>query len=220
MEGNTAGGFYPVALRLSGKLCIIIGGGKVAERKLKGLMESGADRIELISPVVTQGIEAWAASGRFLWRSRPYAPGDLEGAWLLIAATDDRALNAGLAAEADRLGILSNIADDYESGSFITPAVTRKGPLLISVTTSGASPALAKSLNKELDERYGKRYGEAAAKLGELRKLMMTREDIPEGKDELLRLAAREAFDDRIETMIPEQWLESLIARTKGRAWS
>ncbi|MFF2887160.1 bifunctional precorrin-2 dehydrogenase/sirohydrochlorin ferrochelatase [Paenibacillus sp. NPDC057967] len=218
MEDCTPGGFYPVALRLSGKLCMIIGGGKVAERKLKGLLESGADRIELISPVVTEAIEAWAAAGRLIWRSRPYAACDIEGAWLLIAATDGRALNASLAMEADRLGILSNIADDYESGSFITPAVTRRGPLVITVTTSGASPALAKALNKELDERYGERYGEAAARLGELRKLMLTRAGIREERDELLRLASREALDGGIENITADQWLESLIARTKGRA--
>ncbi|RJE91058.1 bifunctional precorrin-2 dehydrogenase/sirohydrochlorin ferrochelatase [Paenibacillus sp. 1011MAR3C5] len=220
MEDCTPGGYYPIALRLSGKLCIIIGGGKVAERKLRGLLESGADRIELISPDVTKDIEAWVAAGRLIWRSRLYATGDMEKAWLLIAATDDRALNASLAEEAEKLGILSNIADAYESGRFITPAVTRRGPLIITVTTTGLSPALAKEINKELDETYGKRYGEAAARLGELRKLLLAREDLREWKDEMLGLAAREALDGEIANFTPEQWLESLIERTKGRALS
>lgn len=220
MEDSTPCEFYPVALRLAGRLCIVVGGGKVAERKLKGLIESGANRIELISPVVTGKIEAWAAGGRIIWRNRQYAAGDLEEAWLLIAATDDHALNASLAEEADKLGILSNIADDYESGSFITPAVTRNGPLIMTVTTSGASPALAKALKKELEERYGNRYGEAAKRLGELRKLILARDNSSKGKEELLRLAAKEVFDAGIEDRTPEQWLESLIARTKGRALS
>ncbi|RJX41434.1 bifunctional precorrin-2 dehydrogenase/sirohydrochlorin ferrochelatase [Paenibacillus pinisoli] len=220
MEGSMRHGFYPVALRLAGRLCIIVGGGKVAERKLRGLIEAGADRIELISPDVTREIEACAAGGRLIWRNRPYAQGDLEEAWLLIAATDDHALNASLAEEADKLGILSNIADDYESGSFITPAVTRNGPLIMAVTTSGASPALAKALKKELDERYGNRYGEAAERLGELRKLILAGDDSSEAKEELLRLAAKEVLEAGIEDRTPEQWLKGLIARTKGRALS
>lgn len=220
MEDSMPHGFYPVVLRLTGRLCIIVGGGKVAERKLNALIESGADRIELISPVVTGKIEAWAASGRIIWRNRPYDPGDLEEAWLLIAATDDHALNASLAEEADKLGILSNIADDYERGSFITPAFTRNGPLIMAVTTSGASPALAKALKKDLEERYGNRYGEAAERLGELRKLILASDDSSKVKEELLRLAAKEVFDAGIEDRTQEQWLESLIARTKGRALS
>lgn len=214
MEDRMPSGYYPVALRLSGKRCMIIGGGKVAERKLNGLLESGADRIELISPTVTDAIERQAAAGRLKWSRRPYRQGDIEGVWLLIAATDNRELNASVAEEADRLGVLSNIADDYERGSFIAPSVIRRGPLLIAVTTSGASPALAKSLAGELDERYGKRYGEAIIKLGELRKLVYTRMEDREWREEVLRRAAKESLEPWTENIALEDWLERLIDRT------
>lgn len=218
MDEGEAGGYYPVALRLTGRRCLVVGGGRVAERKLNGLLEAGADQITLISPSATADIQAIASAGRIVWNKRSYAAGDLAGVWLVIAATSDRALNSSIAEEAERFGVLSNIADGFGQGSFITPSVIRRGDLLIAVTASGSSPALAKLLKRELDERYGERYGEASRRLGELRKLTIARLYDAELKSEVLRLAAEESLSEERKYGNAELWLESLVERIKGRS--
>lgn len=217
MDKYASNGYYPVALKLSGKRCLVAGGGKVAERKLKGLLEAGADRIVLISPTVTEAIQQLADEGSIEWVRRACsAETDLPGVWLVIAATNDRTLNMAIAGEAERLGILSNITDDFEQGSFITPSVIRRGQLLISVTTAGASPAFAKAVNRELESRYGDRYAEVLERLGELRKLALERFEDREMKENVLRLAADECLTMDVSDMDHvEGWLERLVDRTK-----
>lgn len=218
MEEGQANSFYPVALRLSGRRCLIVGGGRVAERKLNGLLEAGADRIVLVSPSATDGIQALASSGRITWERRSYAHGELGGVWLVIAATSEHALNSAIAEEAERLGILSNIADSFGQGSFITPSVIRRGDLIIAVTASGSSPALAKAIKRELEERYGGQYREAVMRLGELRKLTIGRLDDKELKQEVLRLAAEQSLSEEGACGNAELWLESLLEEVKGRS--
>lgn len=217
MDKYAPNGYYPVALKLSGKRCLVAGGGKVAERKLKGLLEAGADRIVLISPAVTEAIQQLAEDGSIEWVRRACsAETDLPGAWLVIAATNDRALNTAIAGEAERLGILSNIANDFGQGSFITPSVIRRGQLLISVTTAGASPAFAKAVSRELQGRYGDRYAGVLERLSELRKLVMERVEDPAVKENVLRLAADECLTMDVSDMDhAESWLERLVDRTK-----
>ena len=219
MDAEASNGYYPVALRLAGRRCIVAGGGKVAERKLNGLLEAGADDVVLISPAVTDGIRTLALERRIRWERREFAGDDLSSAWLVVAATDDRTLNAGIAEEADRRGMLANIADDYERGSFITPSVIRRGRLLVSVTATGASPAFARALKKDLETRIGERYGLALARLDELRKLALATLQDTDLRTNVLRLAAEEAlseeWQDR-EEHPAEQWLEHLAARIKG----
>ncbi|MFD0588311.1 bifunctional precorrin-2 dehydrogenase/sirohydrochlorin ferrochelatase [Paenibacillus sp. GCM10027627] len=208
-------GYYPVALRVAGRRCVIVGGGAVAERKLRGLIEAGADTIVLISPDVTENIRDMALRGQLKWINRNYEAGDLVGAWLVIASSSDGTVNKSIAAEAEELGILSNIADDAQSGSYITPAVVRRGDLLISVTASGASPSLAKVLKKELEAQYGDRYERAVQKLRELRELALQQVE-NEKKEAILRHAAEEVLDDHIAGLSARQWLDRLLAATRG----
>ncbi|MGO4183239.1 bifunctional precorrin-2 dehydrogenase/sirohydrochlorin ferrochelatase, partial [Paenibacillus sp. TAF43_2] len=113
-------GLYPIFMQLKGKRCVIIGGGSVAQRKLQGLLAAGADEIWVISPSLTPQIVSLASDGDINWFQREYNDGDLAGASLVFAATNDKRLNAEIAAAADRLGILVNAVDDADKGSFIS----------------------------------------------------------------------------------------------------
>lgn len=221
MEAPASNGYYPVALRVAGRRCVVAGGGKVAERKVNGLLEAGADDVLLISPAATDGIQRLAEEGRIRWERKEFNVADLSSAWLVVAATGDRALNGSIAEEADKRGILANSADDYERGSFITPSVIRRGRLLVSVTATGASPAFAMALKKDLETRVGDHYGAALAKLDELRKLAQATLQDTDMKGNILRLAAEEALSPEWherDDYDPKVWLEHLVERLKGRA--
>lgn len=151
---------YPIVLTgLAEARCVIIGGGAVAERKARQLIEAGA-RPTVVSPGLCPALEGRRVAGQIAHIARGYREGDLAGAALAIAATDDGAVNRQVAGEAQRLGILANIADAPELGGFHTVASVRRGDLLITVSTGGASPALAAELRRELEARYGPEYAE------------------------------------------------------------
>ncbi len=149
--------YFPICLDLSGKTCIVIGGGQVAERKIRSLLECGA-RITVVSPELTDEIAELAACGRIQFRQRPYRDGDLQGSFLTIAATDDPAVQQAVQAEAERHNLLLNVADVPERCNFILPATLRRGDLAISVSTGGKSPALARQIRQELEGRFDSAY--------------------------------------------------------------
>jgi cobalt-precorrin 5A hydrolase / precorrin-3B C17-methyltransferase len=141
---------YPITLiNLRGALVVVVGGGAVAERKVRGLLDAGA-AVRLISPALTAGLHALADAGAIEWQARPYQPGDLGGARLAFAATNQRAVNAQVAGEAEALGLLCNVADDPQAGSFHLPAVHREPGLVLAVSTAGASPARAKQVRDQI----------------------------------------------------------------------
>lgn len=142
---------YLVALTVRGRRCAIVGGGAVAERKARGLLASGA-AVTVIAPTLTPGLRALAAEGALAIVERLYAPGDLTGAFLAFAATNDRAVNAAVAAEGRGAGAPVNVADAPDDGDFTLPAVARRGNLTIGVSTSGGSPALATLVRDRLAE--------------------------------------------------------------------
>lgn len=160
---------YPLVLTgLARVRCIVIGGGVVAERKVEGLLEGGAAPV-VIAPTLTAGLAAWRDEGRIEHVPRIYQAGDLTGALLAVAATDDRTVNARVAAEAERLGMLVNVADAPAEGSFHTVATVRRGELLLTVSTGGASPRLAAAIRSELADRYGEEYARLLALIKPLR---------------------------------------------------
>lgn len=160
---------YPIVLtNLAGARCVVVGGGAVAERKVAGLLEGGA-RPLVISPALTDALEAWRAADRIEHVARRYQPGDLAGALLAIAATDDRAVNRAIAQEGARRGLLLNVADDPAAGNFHTAATVRRGELLLAISTGGGSPALAARIRGELAARYGEEYARLLALLRRLR---------------------------------------------------
>lgn len=140
---------YPVALDLAGRDCLVVGGGPVAARKAEGLLEAAA-RVTVVSPVLVPTLLALATEGRVHWKPREYRTGDVAGAALVMVATDDRAVNAEVAAEARARGVWVNCADDPAHCDFALPAVLRRGPVTVAVSTGGASPAMARLLREEI----------------------------------------------------------------------
>jgi precorrin-2 dehydrogenase/sirohydrochlorin ferrochelatase len=187
--------WYPMMVRLAGKRCVIVGGGKVAERKAAALLEAGgaaergaaslpetaqaspSSRVEVvvISPHVTERLAAWASSGRIAWVRREYQTGDLDGAFLVMAAANVGAVNAQVAEDAGAAGILTNIADEPDLSGFIVPSVVRRGKLTLAVSTAGASPSLARRIREELEEAYGQEYEVYLDALAELRAFVRQR---------------------------------------------
>jgi precorrin-2 dehydrogenase/sirohydrochlorin ferrochelatase len=141
---------YPIFLDLSGRRCVVVGGGEVANRKARKLLQARAE-VVVISPEVRPELESVAAEVH----RRPYEEGDLEGAYLAFAATDAREVNAAVAAEAKGRGIPVNVADSPSEGDFALPSVLRRGRLQVAVSTGGASPALARRIRGELEELFG-----------------------------------------------------------------
>ena len=160
--------FYPVFLDLRGRRAVVIGGGAVAEQKVLGLLAAGA-YVTVVSPETTPRLRDLAAAGGIDLRRRPYRSGDLAGAWLAIAGTDDRAANAQVWAEAEREGVLLNAVDDLDHCSFIAPAIHREGDITIAVSTSGKSPALAARLRQRVARLIGPAEARLCELLGELR---------------------------------------------------
>jgi siroheme synthase-like protein len=163
-----ATGHYPVFLDLRGRPCVVIGGGAVAERKVKGLREAGA-AVTVVSPTLGPALRALAGSGQIRHIGRAYRPGDLIGCRLAFVATDDGALNAAVAAEGRRRGVWVNAADDAARSDFILPSVLRRGALAVAVGTGGASPALARFIREELEAYFTADYADLAGIAGEVR---------------------------------------------------
>jgi len=196
----TEGALYPIMLRLAGRRCVVIGGGRVAERKVAALLEAGADHIDVIAERVTDTLVELEQSLLIRITQRPYEAEDIRQASLVFAATSDSALNARIVREADSQGIWANSASEGSEGSFVTPAVVRRGDLLIGVTTNGASPSLAARIKLELKQRYGAEYAARLRSLRLLRDRLLTsgygirsETDQLAAKQHLLRAAAADA---------------------------
>ena len=160
--------YYPVFLDLKGRRCVIVGGGEIAERKIAGLLECGAG-ITMVSPQVTPGIRARAEAGDIRWEAREYVDGDLKGAFLAIASTDDESVNRAVHEEASRDGIVLNVVDRTALCSFIAPAVVRRGEVTVALSTGGASPALARKLRETLEKSEVLEYASLAGVLSSAR---------------------------------------------------
>ncbi len=158
--------YYPAFIDLRERPCIVIGGGKIAERKVAALLRSGA-KVTVISPSVTGMVAKYAGRKRITYIKRKYRKGDLENAFLVIAATSDERVNREVSLDAP---CLLNVVDAPELANFIVPSVIKKGPLALAVSTSGASPALAKSIRKELELLYNNKFGAFVDFLGKQRK--------------------------------------------------
>jgi precorrin-2 dehydrogenase/sirohydrochlorin ferrochelatase len=161
--------YYPAFLDLRDRQCIVVGGGKVAERKVAVLLASGA-KVILISPCATDRLAKLSGSKRIKHIKRDYRKGDLESAFLVIAATSDPLVNERISRDAP--GLL-NAVDAPELANFIVPSVIKRGPLALAVSTAGASPALAKSIKEELELLYGREFGLFVEFLGKQRKKIM-----------------------------------------------
>ncbi|CAN5590870.1 hypothetical protein BH24ACT21_BH24ACT21_16540 [soil metagenome] len=175
---------YPIFLDLSGRRCVIVGGGAVANRKARKLLQARAE-VVVISPQIQPEIESMAVEVR----RRPYEKGDLEGACLAFTATNSREVNSAVAREAQERGVFINVADRPSEGSFALPSTLRRGGLQVAVSTGGASPTLARSIREELEKQFGPEW---AGLIEELRRHRGVGEDTDETlQEEVIQCLSR-----------------------------
>jgi precorrin-2 dehydrogenase/sirohydrochlorin ferrochelatase len=166
---------YPIFLiDLSRRHCVVIGGGREGEYKVKGLLDCEA-RVTVISGQLTDQLQAWADEGRLTWIQRDYRPGDLRGAFLVIAERSDPETNAAIRAEAEAERALVNVMDDVPHCNFVAGSVVRQGPLTMAISTSGCAPALSVRLRQRFQDEFGSEYGVFLEWLRELRQPMAAR---------------------------------------------
>jgi len=165
---KTSQEFYPMFLKISGKRCVVVGGGGVALRKVRGLLEYGTN-VEVISPDPCLELSKLGETGEIKVLRRRYRSGDLQGAFLAIAATDNRALNRQVVKEAEDKAVLVNVADDVENSDFIVPSYLRRGDMTIAVSTAGRSPALARKIRTRLEKEFGEEYASLVRLIAEVR---------------------------------------------------
>ena len=172
--------YYPVYLDVRDRTCLVVGGGAVGTRKARTLLRAGA-RVTVVSPEVTADLEALAEEGRVRLHRRPYAADDMMDVFLVFGTTDNRALNRKISEDARHRGILCNIADQPDRGQFVLPSVVDRGDLLISISTSGKSPALARRIRRRLENDYGDEYALMIKLLGDLRRRLLAAGHDPRG---------------------------------------
>jgi precorrin-2 dehydrogenase / sirohydrochlorin ferrochelatase len=160
--------FYIACLRLKGRRCLVVGGGEIGLEKVEGLLACDGD-VVLVAPEAEPELQRLAAEGSLVWEQRAYEERDLEGSFLVIAATDDSEQNIRIYHDAERRAMLANVVDVPPLCNFILPAIIRTGPLAIAISTAGASPALAKRIKREIADTYGEHHAHLAELLNETR---------------------------------------------------
>ncbi|MBM3141445.1 MAG: bifunctional precorrin-2 dehydrogenase/sirohydrochlorin ferrochelatase [Chloroflexi bacterium] len=160
--------YYPILLNIQGRKCLVVGGGPVALRKVKALLEHGAN-VEIVSPTFCPELNQLATDGAIRAIQRDYKSEDLQHTFIAIAATDDAKTNERVAAEARRQGVLMNVADDPKNSDFIVPSYLKRGDVIIAVSTSGRSPALARKIRSELENDFKAEYEQLAVVADEVR---------------------------------------------------
>ena len=160
--------FYIACLRLTGRRCVVVGGGEIGLEKVEGLLACDG-RVVLVAPDAVRELVELAEEGSIEWIRREYHPGDVENTFIAIAATDDTDVNIRVFEDAERRAMLVNVVDVPPLCNFILPAIIRTGPLAIAISTAGASPALAKRIRDEIADEYGEPYARLAVMLNEVR---------------------------------------------------
>ena len=168
VRGMLATPFYIACLRLTGRRCLVVGGGDIGLEKVEGLLACDAD-VTLVAPDAHPALHELAAEGSIRWEQRGYEAADLEGCLIAIAATDDSEVNIGVFNDAETRAMLVNVVDVPPLCNFILPAIVRTGPLAVAISTAGASPALAKRMKREIAEQFGDAYADLAVMLNDAR---------------------------------------------------
>jgi precorrin-2 dehydrogenase/sirohydrochlorin ferrochelatase len=191
---------FPMFLKLAGRRCVVVGAGPLAESKIASLLDAGA-QVVVIAPEATPGVQELAAAGKLRWLNRPFAAGDLNEAFLVVAATGSPESDEAVFREGRQSGVLCNAVDDPPRCDFYYGAVVRRGPLQIAISTGGASPALAARLRRELEEQFGPEYQNWLLHLAERRREILAAHLSPEQKrQELEGMASRASFEQFIES--------------------
>jgi len=210
--------YYPIQLDVRGRRCLVVGGGGVGTRKADTLLSCGG-RVTVVSLEITDELRRLSAGGAITLWERAYAVSDLEGIYLVIGATDDEDLNRRISADAAALNILCNIADRPEKCNFILPAIVQRGDLVLTVSTSGQSPALAKKLRHELERQFGEEYAVLLQLMGAIRRRLLAEAHAPEAHKPIFEKIVHSDIlmwirDSRM------QEVNRLLAEILGEGWS
>lgn len=218
--------YYPIFVEMKDRPCLVIGGGREAQRKVNGLLAAGA-RITVVAPKLTGSLEQLLAAGDIECLQREYQEGDVEGYEVVMVATDDGAINAEVAAEGKRRRVWVNAADDPTNCDFILPAVIRRGAITLAASTGGASPALARRLREELEAYLTEEMPALADLLREVRGDLSSRGIKPDAElwqeaiDEQLRVLLaqrkyRQAKARLLRSLGAEELVEELVGAESG----
>ena len=217
--------YYPIYLDMRGRNALVVGGGAVGSRKAQTLLQAGA-RVTVVSPQVTAAIRSLAGTGELTWHERPYRASDMETMFLVFSATDDPDLNHRIEADATRHHVLCNFADAPDRGHFILPSIVARGDLLVSISTSGKSPAVARRLRQELEAYFGEEYAPFLRLMGAIREQLLARAHAPEdhrkifdrlidgGLMGLVKAGDREGVDTLLQSVLGDGFnVERLLVR-------
>jgi precorrin-2 dehydrogenase/sirohydrochlorin ferrochelatase len=202
---------YPLYLRLNKEKCLVVGGGKVAERKVKRLLEAEAT-VTVVSPLLTPQLAELKKQAQIKHIERMYQEQDLEGAFLVICATDDKKLNRKVAEQCQEQKLLVNVVNDPPQSNFIVPAVIRQGSLSIAVSTDGKSPLLAARIREQLEKTYGSEYADFLELLGEVRRDIVENVEDSEVRKEILE----NIVQSDILTLIKEKRYQEIKERVQN----
>jgi precorrin-2 dehydrogenase/sirohydrochlorin ferrochelatase len=199
--------YYPINLDIKSRKVLVVGGGGVGSRKVKTLLSCGA-RVTVVSHEVSAQLQALAASGEIRLEQRSYQSDDLDDMFLVIGATNDEKLNRQISSDAEQLNTLCNIADRPEVCNFILPSIVHRDDLVITISTSGKSPALAKKLRKDLEKQFGEEYGKLLRLMGAIRKKLLRQAHEPEAHKPIFE----QLINSDLIGMIQENKLEDINA--------
>jgi len=204
-------GYYPIFLELEGKTVLVVGGGSVAQRKIETLLEYGAV-INIISNDLTHKLKVLVESNKIRFLGNEFTEKDLDGTFLVIAATDDKQLNHDISKSARKRALLTNVVDEPLECNFIVPSIVRIGDLLIAISTAGKSPALAQKIRRELETQFGPEYKIFLNLMGSLRE-----EILPMGlsQAENSRIFHKIVDSDILKAIVSDDWeeVESILSR-------
>jgi siroheme synthase-like protein len=206
---------HPVFLRLERRRCVVVGGDGSAGAKIRACLDAGAAEVVVVAPAPSPEIAALLADARVRHEARAYRSGDLTGAAIAYASTDDAALAARLAADAERERVLLNVVDRPEASAFLSPAVLERGELRIAIGTGGASPGLAARLRRDLERVVGPEYGPFVAILGAVRRALAVD---PRRRADRRRVLAALLASPLLDLVRDGRWddVEGLLARVAG----
>ena len=210
--------YYPVNLDVRNRDCLVVGGGGVGERKVKTLLECGA-KITVITLDATEQLKSLSSEGHIDLHIRGYQSSDLDGRFLVIGATDDEEVNQRVSQDASVRGILCNIADRPKACTFVLPAIVRSGDLVIAISTSNKSPAVARSIRQALEKEFGSEYAPLVKLMGAIRQRFMAEAKSPEAHKGLFE----RLLDGGIVQMIREdriQDIDALLNEVLGKGYT
>lgn len=186
---------FPAFLKLSERRCLVVGAGPVGEEKIAGLLRAGAD-VRVVAPKATPGVRALARAEKIRWEARRFRANDLNGVFLVVAATSSAKLHDHIYKRARQRGVLCNVADDPPNCDFYYGSIVQRGSLQIAISTGGHSPALAQRIRKQIEEQFGPEYKSWMEELGNRRKDLFATPMDPQRRKRLLhRLASQPSFE-------------------------